>query len=146
MLLLNGVVRAFNGPAAQALMPSLVGVEHFPNAVTWGSSSISGSDGAGAGGGRPDLWDRGESGSGVRPGWSVLFSAVVLLSMIHTSVQQRPRGTASVGIVLEGLRFIWRNKLVLGAISLDLFAVLLGGAVALLPVYAKEILRVGATG
>jgi len=57
----------------------------------------------------------------------------------------RPRG-ASIGAVLGGLRYIWRDKLILGAISLDLFAVLLGGAVALLPVYAKEILSIGATG
>jgi MFS family permease len=50
------------------------------------------------------------------------------------------------GLVLDGLRYIWRNKLILGAISLDLFAVLLGGAVALLPVYAREILNIGAVG
>jgi MFS family permease len=49
-------------------------------------------------------------------------------------------------MVLDGLSFIWQNKLILGAISLDLFAVLLGGAVALLPVYAREILKIGATG
>jgi hypothetical protein len=49
-------------------------------------------------------------------------------------------------MVLEGFRYIWRNQLILGAISLDLFAVLLGGAVALLPVYAREILKVGAPG
>jgi hypothetical protein len=56
------------------------------------------------------------------------------------------RKAASSGEVLEGLRYVWQNKLILGAVSLDLFAVLLGGAVALLPVYAREILRVGATG
>ena len=50
------------------------------------------------------------------------------------------------GVVLEGFWYIWRNKLILGAISLDLFAVLLGGAVALLPVYAREILKVGPWG
>jgi MFS family permease len=60
--------------------------------------------------------------------------------------QQRTQTSASLAIVLEGLTYIWRNKLVLGAISLDLFAVLLGGAVALLPVYAREILKVGAFG
>jgi hypothetical protein len=59
---------------------------------------------------------------------------------------QRPRGVASPGVILEGLRFIWREKLILGAISLDLFAVLLGGAVALLPIYAKDILHAGTTG
>jgi hypothetical protein len=52
----------------------------------------------------------------------------------------------SVEVLLGGLRYIWRNKLILGAISLDLFAVLLGGAVALLPVYASEILKVGTRG
>ena len=51
-----------------------------------------------------------------------------------------------MGVVLEGLRYIWREKLILGAISLDLFAVLLGGAVALLPIYAKDILNVGTAG
>jgi hypothetical protein len=58
----------------------------------------------------------------------------------------RPRGTASIRVVLEGLRYIWVNKIILGTISLDLFAVLLGGAVALLPVYAREVLQVGAFG
>ena len=56
------------------------------------------------------------------------------------------RSAARFRVVLEGLRYIWRTKLVLGASSLDLFAVLLGGAVALLPVYAREILHIGATG
>jgi hypothetical protein len=51
-----------------------------------------------------------------------------------------------MNVILQGLRFIWREKMILGAISLDLFAVLLGGAVALLPVYAKDILHAGATG
>jgi MFS family permease len=57
-----------------------------------------------------------------------------------------PPRSASLATLLEGFRYIWRSKLILGSISLDLFAVLLGGAVALLPVYAREILYVGATG
>ena len=67
-------------------------------------------------------------------------------SRARVQVPQRPRGTASAGVLLEGLRFIWREKIILGAISLDLFAVLLGGAVALLPIYAKDILHAGTTG
>jgi len=67
------------------------------------------------------------------------------MSAILVRAAERPRA-ASLGLVLEGFRYIWRNKLILGAISLDLFAVLLGGAVALLPVYAREILKVGAAG
>src|SRR5262249_51406713 len=69
-----------------------------------------------------------------------------LISLIRLKAPQRPRGTASMHVVMEGLRYIWRNQLILGAISLDLFAVLLGGAVALLPIYAKEILQAGAIG
>ena len=57
-----------------------------------------------------------------------------------------PKAVEAAANILGGLRYIWHNKLVLGAISLDLFAVLLGGAVALLPVYAREILQVGASG
>jgi MFS family permease len=59
---------------------------------------------------------------------------------------ERTAKAAAPEMVFEGLRYIWKNKFVLGAISLDLFAVLLGGAVALLPVYAREILNVGAFG
>jgi hypothetical protein len=68
-----------------------------------------------------------------------------LLSAIRVRALERPRA-ASSGMVLEGFRYIWRHQLILGAISLDLFAVLLGGAVALLPVYAREVLKVGAWG
>jgi MFS family permease len=69
-----------------------------------------------------------------------------LIARIRVQAPQRPRGIASPGVILEGLRFIWREKLILGAISLDLFAVLLGGAVALLPIYAKDIFHAGTTG
>ena len=68
------------------------------------------------------------------------------MTSVQISGRQRPRGVASVSFVLEGLRYILHNKIILGTISLDLFAVLLGGAVALLPVYAREILHVGAFG
>src|SRR5262249_3550189 len=71
---------------------------------------------------------------------------LILMSSVRVRMVERPPATASVGMVLDGFRYIWRNKLILGAISLDLFAVLLGGAVALLPVYAREVLNVGATG
>ena len=69
-----------------------------------------------------------------------------LLAAVRIQAVQRPRGIARKGVVLDGLRYLWRAKLTLGAISLDMFAVLLGGAVALLPVYARDILKVGATG
>src|SRR6266568_4426835 len=71
---------------------------------------------------------------------------LLLVSAIRPRSVERSRAAASLDVVLEGFKYIWRNKLLLGAISLDLFAVLLGGAVALLPVYAREILNVGAPG
>jgi hypothetical protein len=74
-------------------------------------------------------------------GGSLIALLLVLTIRLETSTRARP--AASLHMVLEGLRYIWRSKLILGAISLDLFAVLLGGAVALLPVYAREILKVG---
>jgi hypothetical protein len=76
----------------------------------------------------------------------IYLCGLLLISRIRVAVPQRPRGMASPVVLLEGLRYIWREKLILGAISLDLFAVLLGGAVALLPIYAKEILYVGTAG
>jgi hypothetical protein len=66
-----------------------------------------------------------------------------LISRVHIG---HVKTTASQTHVFEGLRYLWRSKLTLGAVTLDLFAVLLGGAVALLPVYARDILKVGAVG
>ena len=74
------------------------------------------------------------------------LGSLFFVSRIRVEAVEHRRTAASLAIVLEGLKYIWHNKLILGAISLDLFAVLLGGAVALLPVYAREILNVGATG
>jgi MFS family permease len=145
VLLLNGVVRAFNGPAGQAFLPLLVPEEHFPNAVAWSSSIYQAAMVTG-----PMLGGLiyGIAGSPL-PVYGAAATAYVtafaLFSVIRAGGTGRARA-ASASMVLEGLRYIWRNKLILGAISLDLFAVLLGGAVALLPVYAREILRVGAMG
>jgi MFS family permease len=146
VLLLNGVVRAFNGPASQAFLPLLVLAEHFPNAVAWGSSIFQAAivTGPMAGG---LLYGIAASPLPVYAAAATTYLvALILVSMIRVEGKQRPRGTAGAGIVLEGLRYIWQNQLIFGAISLDLFAVLLGGAVALLPIYAKEILNVGAFG
>jgi MFS family permease len=72
--------------------------------------------------------------------------ALLLLSAIRVDIAARKSIEEPVGMILDGLRYIWRNKLILGCMSLDLFAVLLGGAVALLPVYAREILHTGPNG
>jgi MFS family permease len=146
VLTLIGVLRAFNGPASQAFLPLLVPEEHFPNAVAWGSTFFQAATIFG-----PTI-------GGLLYGWAgtarvvygvaviSVLAAILLFASVKVRTAQRPRGNASVETVLDGFRFLWKTKLVLGAISLDLFAVLLGGAVALLPVYAREILKTGPWG
>ena len=146
VLLANGVVRAFNGPASQALLPQVVAEEHFPNAVAWGSSIFQGAQVAGPmlGG---FVYGFAATPIPVYAGAATAYlTALCLMAMVHIVAQQRPRGVPSLSFVLDGLRYIRANKIILGTISLDLFAVLLGGAVALLPVYAREILHAGAFG
>lgn len=146
VLLGNGAVRAFNGPAGQAFLPQLVKPEHFANAVTWGSSffQVATILGPMAGG---LIYGFAGSAAPVYATAMVAYSiAAILVSAIRVELAPRKKMEESVGVILEGLRYIWRSKLILGCISLDLFAVLLGGAVALLPVYASEILKTGPYG
>jgi MFS family permease len=145
-LLWNGTVRAFNGPAGQSLLPLIVPEEDFQNAISWSASTFQVSVIIGPViGGLLYGW----TGSPV-PAYAAAMTAyllaLLLFSRLRMTPPTRPRMPVSLVTVLEGLRFIWRNKLLLGALSLDLFAVLLGGAVALLPIYAHDILHVGARG
>jgi MFS family permease len=146
VLLLNGVVRAFNGPASQAFLPLVVPEEVFPNAVAWGSSIFQGAQIVGPMVGGLIYGFTGSPVAVYAASMGCCASAGVLLGAVRVQAAQRPRGVVKRGMLLEGLRYLWRAKLTLGAISLDMFAVLLGGAVALLPIYAKDILKVGATG
>jgi len=146
VLLGNGVVRSFNGPASQSILPSLVAEEHFPNAVAWSSSIFMSATilGPAIGG---LLY--GITNSPAPVYCSAAAGAVIaltLVSRLRLKLPIRPRIAPSKALILDGLRYIWRKKLVLGAMSLDLFAVLLGGAVALLPVYADKILKIGPSG
>lgn len=146
VLLGNGVARAFNGPAGQAFLPLLVSEEHFPNAVTWSSSIFQAATvlGPTAGG---VIYGVTQSPVPVYCCAAAAYLiAVLLVVRIRLKAALRPRAASTSVLVLEGLRYIWQNKLILGSISLDLFAVLLGGAVALLPVYARDILNAGTYG
>ena len=145
-LLLNGTIRAFNGPGRSGLPAADCPTEHFPNAVAWSSSIFQAATilGPSAGGLIYGL-DR-KPGPGLRCA-AVFYLTALALDVCHTSrMRVRPRGHRFRRGALSGLRYIWNHKLILAVISLDLFAVLLGGAVALLPVYAREILKVGASG
>jgi MFS family permease len=146
VLVLLGVVRSFNAPANRAMLPQLVPEEHFHNAVAWASSfrqtaTILGPTLGGL------IYAAFRGPAAVYATSLVSATAAILLMLRVPSAQnERPRPPRRLSAAFAGLHYIWREKLILGAISLDLFAVLLGGAVALLPVYAEDILRTGPWG
>ncbi|EQA97031.1 MFS transporter [Sphingobium baderi] len=140
-----GIARAFNGPAYSALAPNLVPREVLPNAiaissVVWQTGMIAG----------PAL---GGYAYAVEP-WgayalaSGLFACSLIGMMLIGPVPQPPRDTSRHPIrqMVDGFAYVRTNRLVLATITLDLFAVLLAGATALLPVYARDILHVGSAG
>jgi MFS family permease len=143
-----GSTRAFYAPAMQALVPTLVPREEFPRAVALNSTlfqiaSISGPAIGGA------LYLLGPSV--VFGACLGLFVAAVLLTMSLGPHRAAPRDAADAPptdghALLEGLRYVLHQRVVLGVISLDLFAVLFGGATALLPIYAAEVLHIGPVG
>lgn len=140
-----GIVRAFNGPAMSALAPNLVPKSVLPNAIAL--SSIAWQTGMIAG---PGL---GGYLYAIVPALpyavaTVLFALAIASLAFIGKVPRSPITGARrpIGQVIDGLRYVQRNKMVLGAITLDLFAVFLAGANALLPVFARDILQVGETG
>ena len=145
-LILVGVVRSFNGAAGQSMVPQLVPEQHFPNAVAWAQTVFNAATIIGpALGGLIYAVFRGPAAV---YGSSMIAAAVSVMAMSRVRLKPaiRDHEPVSLNTVLAGFRFIWEKKLILGLISLDLFAVLLGGAVALLPVYAREILHIGPWG
>jgi MFS family permease len=155
VLVLLGIFRCFNWPASRALLPQLVPEEHFSNAVAWTASTFQIATIAGpAIGGIAYALFRGPEGV-YAIAVTVSILSTILTLRIHPRTASPEREPAervadkepvSLRTVLAGFRFIWEKKLILGSISLDMFAVLLGGAVALLPVYARTILHTGPWG
>lgn len=146
ILVLLGIGRAFMNPASDALAPNLVPKAAIAHAISlttmiWQTANIAGPV---AGGLLYGL--AGEVAYGVA--LALVATAAVLVLLIGRVPQQREadKEETTLNSLFAGFHFIRREKLVLGAISLDLFAVLLGGAVALLPVYARDILDVGPWG
>jgi MFS family permease len=136
-----GTARAFQGPANQAMLPTLVPVEHFGNAVAWGSSFWQVATVAG-----PMLGGVLYAAGGPAMAYEVAAVCAVTAFGLTAGLpksDRRPRAPTTRSSLLAGVRYVWANQIVLGAISLDLFAVLLGGATALLPVYARDILHLG---
>ncbi len=144
VLLVFGIERAFMSPAVQSLAPNLVPPEDLSNAIAWNSSSwqLAAITGPVLGG---LLY-------GINPHTAytvaVIFAALgaALLYMIPKPPQKTMGEAKSWDMILGGFRYIRAEKVVLGAISLDLFAVLLGGATALMPIFARDILTLGPWG
>jgi MFS family permease len=146
VLVLIGVVRSFNGTASRSILPQLVSVEHFPNAVAWNASIFQAATilGPSFGG---IIYAAFHGPTAVYAiSMVTAVAATIATFQIKPESKPRPREPMTFKTVFAGLHYIWNKKLILGAISLDLFAVLLGGAVALLPVYAREILHTGPWG
>jgi len=146
IMVLFGVARAFAMPTGQALLPNLVPRPQFGTAValnssTWQVATIAGP----ALGGFVYLLGAATVYATVA---ALLATSVLMLLFLRRGGMDRSRVADAPGwqSLLSGLRFVRSRRLVLGAISLDLFAVLFGGATALLPVYAADVLHVGPTG
>jgi MFS family permease len=145
-LFLNGVARAFLMPAKSAFLPLIVPRERFANAVMWSTSGFQLASIVGPGLGGILIAVAGKAA------WVYLLDGLLslffLLILMGVPARAQTASVEPLGLrsLAAGLRFVWHTKLILGAISLDMFAVLLGGATALLPIYAKDILAAGPQG
>lgn len=146
MVFLGGLVRAFIGPTIFSLLSLIVPKKVYPNAATWSSS----------------VWQIGSVVGPAVAGFSItligvhssmcsvfIFSIIALLGL--SQIEKKPIMNPKIGEPImqslsEGIKFVFNNKTVLGAITLDMVAVLFGGAVALLPIFAQDILKVGPEG
>lgn len=144
LLVVLGTARAFIGPAGSSLAPNLVPPPALANAVSmnataWQLAGVLGPFAAG-------LVLSISAQVAFTVAGLLALAALVSISMVKSPAQHTAGQEASVQTLLAGFRYIWHEKVVLGAISLDLFAVLLGGAVALMPIFATDILEAGPLG
>jgi MFS family permease len=153
LLFLSGVARAFQGPARSSLMPQLVPLSIFSNAVRWGVSGFELSSMIGpALGGALIALIKGATLVYVLAGFCSMYYFLMLALLAkqsysaNRSPEQSRTPSSSLKTLVAGFGYVWRTRILLATMSLDMFAVLLGGAVALLPVYAKDILQVGPLG
>lgn len=146
LVFFGGLVRAFIGPTVFSLLSLVVPKKAYPNAATWSSS----------------IWQMGAmvgpaiagiSISMVGVSWSMctVFICSLFAILFLSKIEQKPILNPKIGEPMmkslkEGVRFVFANKTILGSISLDMIAVLFGGAMALLPIFAQDILKVGSEG
>ncbi|MEO5910604.1 MAG: MFS transporter [Pelobium sp.] len=144
MIFVNGIARGFYAPTAFSLMAMIIPREHYPNSSTWNSSAWQTASIVG-----PAIGGLLYGFAGINHTF-VFVLICILISFIGTFFfKSRPatyiRKESMLISVSEGLRFVFKTKMLVGALTLDLFSVFFGGAVALIPVIATEILHVGAT-
>ncbi|HEY5632187.1 MAG TPA: MFS transporter [Burkholderiaceae bacterium] len=139
-----GAARAFQMPAQQALLPLLVPVLMLPRAMAFGSAGLQAAIiGGPALGGAIYIAGAGAVYAACLALFALACALLLALRYAHVAPHREP---ASLRSLLAGIEYIFRRRIILGAVSLDLFAVLLGGATALLPMFAKDILHVGPAG
>lgn len=139
-----GMINAFLPPAASALLPMLLPREELPKGIAWSSLAFQSAIiiGPAIGG---NLYAFGPAVPYLTS-FALLVAAAALMFVLKPPAQEPVKDARTIGMIAEGLRYVWSNKIVLGAISLDLVVVLLAGAVALLPVFARDILDAGPAG
>jgi MFS family permease len=142
----SGIARGILHPARQAMSSELVSREHLENAIAWRSSAFQTAAVVGPAAGGLLYGFSGPVASYTADAALMLIALCFMLCMRYTPAQRGMPQSAMIGNLLTGLRFVWSQPLILGAMSLDLFSVFLGGAEALLPVFASEILHVGPQG
>lgn len=142
----TGIVRAFAGPVYSAMIAYIVPREKLQNATTWSQGTFLSASVTGHATGGFLIAIIGITGTLISIS-AVILLAFLLLFRLKPKPPSLKKGTVKTWeSVREGLRFVYHNKILLGAFSLDLFAVLFGGAVALIPVFARDILKVGSEG
>ncbi|MCC9017410.1 MULTISPECIES: MFS transporter [Flavobacterium] len=146
LVFLGGLVRAFLGPTIFSLLSLIIPKKAYPNAATW--SSTVWQIGAVLG---PAVAGFSINWIGVHWSMCLVFGFSVLSLIALSQISKKPIINPKIGesikdSLTEGLTFVFRNQIVLGALSLDMIAVLFGGAVALLPIFAQDILKVGSEG
>jgi len=144
ILVILGTGRAFYQPASNALVPNLVPVNIFPNAVAWNTSVSKMSQVVGPALGGLLYLAGAEVVYGLSAG--LLVVVVILVASIRTRTERTGKEPTSLRTLLAGLRYVYEKKIIFGAITLDLFVVILGGVTALFPIFAKDILEVGPSG
>ena len=155
VLFLIGTGRSFSGPASSALIPHLVPEGHFVNAVTWGAAIFQFANIAGpAIGGILFTLPLAHVANGVLTGAGVVYIAtlaslvtfLVLIGSLNVRLGRMEHREISLKVIFAGFQYVRRSPILLGSLSLDLFVVLLGGATALMPIFAQEILHTGPKG